>query len=178
MTKTAATKKPESLPEFPAKKQENMNEVLQAIRPIPTVEPGRFGLAQHARNIFHYHAAAGTELKDYLVAAFWVPEAAKLSPLCRIEIVEECGLWFGEVMVRSISGSGVDLMLLSYVKIGGVAPVGAKAELKDGLRVEFRGRHLLWCVIDQDQQLISHIPTEIAAINWMETNDHPPRPTA
>lgn len=174
MSKTStATKKTEDTPDFPAgKKQENMAEIMEALRPIPTVESGRFGLAQHARNIFHYHAIAESQIEDYLVPAFWVPVAAKLSPLCRIEIVEETGQWFSEVIVRSVGAEGVDLALLNYVKIGGVSAIGSKADWQDGMRISYGGQYKRWGVFRDTQELISNLPTEQAAISWLETSNH------
>lgn len=171
MTKQQAAKQA-PMPELPAKQQADMGEIMRSLKPIPTVESGRFGLAQHARNIFHYHAMAKSEIADYLVPAFWVPVAAKLSPLCRIEIVEETGQWIAEALVRSVGAEGVDLVLLSYVKIGGVSAIGSKAERQDGIRISYGGQFKRWGVFRDDQELISNLPTEQAAISWLETSNH------
>ena len=170
MSKTATKEK--SAADLSGKKQQNMAEIMDALRPIPTVESGRFGLAQHARNVFNYFAPPGSEIEDYLIPAFWVPEAAKLAPLCRIEIVEETGAWFAEVMVRSIGAEGVDLCLLTYVKVGGFSRIGAKSEQQGDMRIAYGGLYKRWGVFRAEQELISNLPSEQAAITWLETSNH------
>ena len=173
-TKQAAKSAP--MPELPVK-QQDMREIIEVLRPAVQAMPERFERTEHQQNVFGYKAMAGSKIEEHLEPIFWLALAHKLNPLDEIIVREECGAWRAELLVRSIGPEGVDLVAFHCFDIGGVAPLGAKPKLKDGLHIEYTGNHSLWAVYDGEKELVSHLPTEIAATEWLENND-PNRLTA
>ena len=175
MSKTAATKqaaKPAPLPEGPAgKKQQNMPEIMEALRPAIQADPERFLRQQHGFSIYLYWAQAGSAVEDHLAPEFWLALANKFQPNDELIIKEELGQWRAHFLIRSIGPDGVDIVLLNENQIGGTAAVGAKTPLKSGPRVEYRGQHLLWSVFDGPKELVSRLPTEADAITWLQNDN-------
>ena len=158
------------IPEVPAK-QQDMNEIMEALKPAIQADPARFMRTEHQQNVFGYKAMTGSTIEQHLLPEFWLQLGSKLSPLDEIIVREECGAWRAELLVRSIGAEGVDVVVFHYFDIGGVAAVGAKPKLRDGFRITYTGNHELWAVYDGEKQLVANIPTEQAAIIWLESSN-------
>lgn len=169
--------KPAPIPELPAKQQADMNKIMQVLKPAVQADPERFLRQEHSYNVYAYKAMAGSTVEEHLEPIFWLQLANKLNPLDEIVVKEELGQWRALFLVRSISGDGVDVILLNETSIGGVQAIGGKPKLKDGLHIEYTGNHTLWAVYDGEKQLAANIQNQQAAENWLANND-PYRPTA
>lgn len=147
-----------------------LSELYQQPARLAQAKGERFGPASSQRNLWHYHAAAGSTVEQYLQPSFWRLLERRLRPLDRIEIVEELGEWFAEIIVKSIGPDGVEVGLIRHSVVGGAGPVGAKRPLTPGYRINFGGAFQKWCVFGGDRLLMSGFPTETAANGWMD--DH------
>ena len=159
------------IPDVPAKKQADMNEILSVLRPAVQADPDRFLRRESAYNVYCYWAQAGSTIEDHLEPVFWLTLANKFSPNDELIVKEETGQWRGHFLIKSAGPDGVDIVLLNENQIGGTAPLGAKTPLKEGPHIEYRGQHLLWSVFDGEKELISRLPTEADAITWL-ANDN------
>jgi len=63
---------------------------------------GRFKQAEFSRTLWSVFAEQGTLFEDVTKPAFWAHVAAKLKPLDRIEVFEESGKYWAELMVLSV----------------------------------------------------------------------------
>jgi len=63
---------------------------------------GRCKQAEFTRTLWSVYAEQGTPLEDVTKPAFWAHVAAKLKPLDRVEVYEETGKYWAELMVLSV----------------------------------------------------------------------------
>lgn len=63
---------------------------------------GRCKQAEFNRTLWSAYAEQGTPFEDVTKPSFWAHVAAKLKPLDRIEVYEETGKYWAELMVLSV----------------------------------------------------------------------------
>lgn len=143
-----------------------MSEVL--IRKAATA---RLQEAEFRRRIWCYIAEAGTQITDLLQPAFWERVHGQLQPWDRIEVFEEGGAFYAELLVRSSTGEGVIVAGIRATKLEGVAPRHFQPFDAEGLSIVYKGPFLKWCVVtSDDRQLQGGFENESAAAHWLR--DH------
>ena len=68
---------------------------------IGPVLPSRFNAAEFHRNLYHARAEKGTTIADVEDSEYWVHVCATLNKFDRIEVIEESGAWWVELIVLS-----------------------------------------------------------------------------
>ena len=140
-----------------------------------SLNPTRFKPGEYARNIFHASAQTGTSKEDILNPAYFAHVAVQVSRFDHIEVVEERGAWWAELLVTSkIEKPGkpptitVDAIHFKNLK----AHVNADAEPAespdDSYEVKFRGPKK-WSVIHKDTReiLVEGLETVEEAKAWV-----------
>ena len=96
-------------------------------------DPDRFRLAEHHRQIHSYLLPVGTNFEDVLTPEFWLPVLRELKPWSRIEVVEEEGKFWAELLVRRVDHRGATVHVLCVHELGGVGAVGKRVGIHGGL---------------------------------------------
>lgn len=134
--------------------------------------PERLQLAQHVRQLHCYVAPAGTTIADVMSQGFWQPIHQKLRAWDRIEILEEGGVFFVELLVVSVDASGAVLAGLRGVELHGQVGVRDAAPRNvTGATVQYRGPHRKWTVELNGQTLAEQLATESAAQLWLASHE-------
>lgn len=126
-------------------------------------EPG------HIRRHHDYIATAGTTADEVLKPAYWQRLAGQLRIYDRIDVIEEAGAWFAELLVLSSGQAGVQVAPLRGIQLDGRVGVNdAYVRNYTGATVRYRGPHLKWCVMDKDgKPLQEQCATESDAYLWL-----------
>ena len=156
-----------------AKQQEPAKEVLPLKR---QAKPERFSLAEQYRQIHAYILPVGTNFEDVLTPEFWLPVLKDLRPWSRIEVVEEEGAYWAELLVRRVDHRGATLHVLRVHELGGVGAVGRLPANIDGAHIRFAGAHRQWAVERDGNNLRDGFPTEAAARMWLESHSKVTQP--
>ncbi len=130
----------------------------------------RLETAEHRRTVWNYFATAGTAIEEVLKPAFWAPVSSRFEPWHRIEICEESGQWWGELLVQAVVDGGAVVHQLRFVELGGVGKTGALPSNATGARIEFLGAHRRWALVAADGRVLKdQLPREIDARRELES---------
>jgi hypothetical protein len=145
-------------------------------RTFQSLNATRFKEGDYARQIFHASAQTGTTKEDLLNPAYFAHVASQVSRFDHIEVVEETGAWWAQLLVTSKSEKPgrpatitVDILHFKGLK----AHLNADAELAespdDAYEVKFRGPKK-WTVIHKDTREIQveGLDTAEEAKGWVE----------
>ena len=145
-----------------------MSKATDSIREFPrraTAE--RHQLAEHVRRVHWYTAPTGVTIDDLMTPSYWEILARNFHPLDRIEIVDDAGTYFAELMVLDTSGGlrltplrGVDLR---HEQLGARDSVPHNAT---GVQAVYRGPYLRWCAMRGDVALKEKM-TEQECRQWI-----------
>jgi len=80
--------------------------------------------AEYVRSVFAVTLPYGTPFDDIKNPAFWAHTAAKLHPTDRIEIMDEEGTYFAEVMVSSCARNWAKVSVLRFHELAESLPEG------------------------------------------------------
>jgi hypothetical protein len=135
----------------------------------------RFKTSEYARNTFHASAPTGTTKEDILNPAYFAHVAVQVSRFDHIEVVEERGAWWAQLLVTSkIEKPGkpptitVDILHFKSLKAH-VDADGQPAESPDdSYEVKFRGPKK-WSVIHKDTReiLVENLETSEEGKAWV-----------
>ncbi len=126
----------------------------------------RFEMAAAARNVHRFVLPADHKIEDMLETDYWTHVAAKLRALDHIEVNPDDGSFYAELLVRSTRFGMIETAVIRYVEFeGGNA---ADALPQSAYKVEFKGPHDKWCVLEHDQVLQKKFETEGSAIAWAQ----------
>jgi hypothetical protein len=92
--------------------------------------------AEYVRSVFAVTLPYGTPFDDIKNPAFWAHTAAKLHPTDRIEVVDEEGTYFAEVMVISCARNWAKVSILRFHELSESIPNAkddASADIQDKL---------------------------------------------
>ena len=126
----------------------------------------RFELAAGARNIHRFVLPEGHKIEDMLETDYWTHVAVRLRALDHIEVNPDDGSFYAELIVRSTRFGMIETAVIRYVNFGYVN--AADALPQSAYKVEFKGPHEKWCVLEHDQVLQSKFETEGSAIAWAQ----------
>jgi hypothetical protein len=131
----------------------------------------RLELAEHARQRYAYTATAGTQVADILQTEYWAGLNPMPQPWDIIEVREELGAWWAELLVRSSTEDGIVVAGIKAVELESVAPRNFQPTNLEGCQVVYRGPFLKWCVVRPDGlQLQGGFEDEKRAAHWL--TDH------
>ena len=139
-------------------------------------KPERFSVAEQLRKIYTYILPGGTNFEDVLTPEFWLPVLRELKPWSRIEVVEEEGKFWAELLVRRVDHRGATVHVLCVHELGGVGAVGRLPANVDGAHIRFAGAHRQWAVERDGNNLRDGFPTEAAARLWLESHSKVTQP--
>jgi len=156
--------------------QENTAKAGTVVELKHKADPDRFRLAEHHRQIHSYLLPVGVEIDDILPPAFWLPVLKDLRPWSRIEVCEEEGAYWAELLVRQVDHSGATVHVLRVHELGGVGSTGRLPSNVDGAFIRFAGTHRQWTVERDGNNLRDGFPTEAAARMWLESHSKVTQP--
>ena len=148
--------------------------MTQPVKKPDPVLPTRFQLSEHARNTFHVRAESGS-IKDVLNSAYWANVASHVSKFDHIEVVEEKGAWWAELLVTSKMEKpnqsvmiNVDLLHFKDLKIHKNPDAEQVANPDGDHEIKFRGPKK-WSVIHKDTReiLVEGLDTSDEAKAWV-----------
>lgn len=115
-------------------------------------DPDRLQEAEAGRRLWLYTAPVGTEVADIFQPQFFgeLQVHQRLGAWDRIEVREELGAWWAEFLVTESAPGHVVVAGIKCILLEGVGPRHSQHFDAEGLRVDYRGPHLLWCVIGKD----------------------------
>lgn len=122
----------------------------------PTLNPGRFQLAEHARAVHAATAEAGTTFQQMLDPNYWAHEARKLQPYDHIECRCDDGTFWGLLLVLEVGRSWAKVHPLQHEPLTTADVAQTQAVLaSDEYRVEWKGPIKKYAVIrNQDNEII------------------------
>ena len=157
-----------------AKKQEPAK--AEVLPPNHQAKPERFSVAEQLRKIHAYILPVGTNFEDVLTPEFWLPVLKDLQPWSRIEVCEEEGAYWAELLVRRVDHRGATVHVLRVHELGGVGSTGRLPSNVDGAFIRFAGTHRQWTVERDGNNLRDGFPTEAAARMWLESHSKVTQP--
>lgn len=130
----------------------------------------RLSLAEHARKIFHYKCAVGTQPEDLVNHSHWagVFTHAGASPGDRVEIVDENGTWYCEALIAAVDDRGASLVIIKGTMVENPQPRGLAPRPNDGFTVRSLGSHHGFAAVRPDGSVLRDgFSTENAAAAWL-----------
>ena len=137
-----------------------MNEHESKPKAQPQLEPSRFHLAEHQRNVYVATVEGGIARADMLAPEFWSHIAAKLRPYDEIVVYCDDGSLYARMLVLNSERTWARMHVLQWEDLttrdvslskGAPAAKAASPEVEKALfRVEYKGKHKQWCVIREN----------------------------
>lgn len=124
----------------------------------------RFKAAEYERTIYVANVAEGTTIESVTDPGFWAHVAAKLRPFDRIEVREDTGAYWAELLVLSADRLWAKVHVLQCHELDAVQ-VADNAEYE----VMWRGPHHKHSVIRKaDRSMVKHgFASKAEAATWM-----------
>lgn len=120
------------------------------------------------RSEWVYTAPAGTQLTDVLAEAFWAGLNPRPQPWDHVEVREELGAWWCELLVRSSTSEGIVVAGIRAIELESVAPRNFQPFDAKGHKVVYRGPHTQWCVQASDGRVLHDgFADEKGATSWL-----------
>jgi hypothetical protein len=131
-----------------------------------------------ARSHWVYTAEGGTQITDILQPDFWAGLAPMPQPWDIIEVREEFGAWWAQLLVRQSGPDGIQVAGIKALELDGVAPRNFVAFDSEGCTIVHRGPFLKWCVMRPDgTQLQGGFDDEGRAAAWLRDHIYVKRKT-
>lgn len=126
---------------------------------IPQLDGERLKLAEHERNIFAICIEAGVTREQLLNPTFLAHVAAKLRPYSHIEVTNEDGTLYAELLVLASERTWARCHVLQWHNLStkDVSQSQAREQVQSGpaptvdttrFKIAHKGQVKLWCVID------------------------------
>ena len=137
---------------------------------INRAEPDRFDLAEQHRRVFFHTAQSGVSVEELGQEEYWSKVAMRVQPLDRIEVVNDDGDFFCELIVLSTGAEGLRLAPLRGVELHRAVGARGTAQRTD-IRAIYKGPHLKWCAVRGDEVLHEGSKTEAACLTWISAHN-------
>jgi hypothetical protein len=138
------------------------------------IDPTRFQLAEQARQIHFHTATDGTTAEDLLEPTYWALVAHKLRPFDRIEVVNDTGDFFVELLVLAVRPhESATVRGLRGIEINKdmVGAPNQSAPNTTGIFSRHKGLHLKWCAVrmsgDTEKVLRDKFETQDECHQWI-----------
>ena len=130
--------------------------------------------ADYVRNVFAATIPQGTEFNEILNPAFWAHTSNKLHPTDRIEIMDEEGTYFAEVMVVSCAKNWAKVSVLRFHELSEAIP-DSKATTAEELKAKKLEYKIDWTQdtkarvirLADKQVLQENFPSKADAEKWL-----------
>jgi hypothetical protein len=124
-----------------------------------------------ARSHWVYTAEGGTQITDILQPEYWAALLPMPQPWDIIEVREEFGAWWAQLLVRQSTSAGIHVAGIKALELDGVAPRNFVAIDGEGCTIVHKGPFLKWCVVTREgRQLQGGFDDESRASAWLR--DH------
>jgi hypothetical protein len=124
-----------------------------------------------ARSHWVYTAEAGTSIADILQYEYWMGLQPMPQPWDLIEVREELGAWWAELLVRQSTSEGIVVAGIKAIELETVAPRNYVPFDGEGCTVVYKGPFLKWCCETREgRQLQGGFDDESKAAAWLR--DH------
>jgi hypothetical protein len=144
---------------------------MEAVKPktereIGMAVPNRIALGEHARNVHVYTAESSEHPEDFTKPEFWALVSTKFQPFDHIEIRTDDGTYWAEYLVIAAERTWAKVHKLRDVRLQPLEQTEVDPEFK----VEWKGRHLKFCVIRLSDKSIVHEGEQekSGASRWLE----------
>lgn len=135
---------------------------------VPALNITRVQNSEFARTVHVATVPDGTTPDDCLNPAFWAHVAAQMRPYDKIEVREEEGKWYGELLVMRAGTGFAKVQKLFFVEL---APVEEKPLEIDGYEIKFNPHKKFRVIRMADKVVVSEgHPTRAVAMQWLATN--------
>jgi hypothetical protein len=149
--------------------------MTQSSKSFEALNPTRFKSSEYARNTFHASAHTGASKDDILNPPFWAHIASQVSRFDHIEVVEERGVWWADLLITSkIEKPGkpptITVDILHFKKLEAYRNLDAEPATSpdENYEVKFRGPKK-WSVIHKDTReiLVEGLETAEEGQKWV-----------
>lgn len=124
-----------------------------------------------ARSHWVYTAEGGTQITDILQPDFWANLHPAPQPWDIIEVREELGAWWAQLLVRQSSSEGIHVAGIKALELDGIAPRNYVQFDAEGCTVVYKGPFLKWSVESREgRQIQGGFDDESRAVAWLR--DH------
>lgn len=132
--------------------------------------------AEYVRNVFAVVLPQGTKFEDVKDPAFWAHTASKLHPTDRIEVLDEEGTFFAELLVVACARNWAKVSVLRFHELTESIP-DAKQQTSDAMKEERAKYKVDWqqgtkarvIRLSDKQTLVDNLPSKADAEKWLTT---------
>lgn len=130
--------------------------------------------AEFVRNVFAVVLPLGTKFEEIKDPAYWAHTAAKLHPTDRIEVMDEEGTFFAELLVVSCARNWAKVSVLRFHELVESLPT-ARQQQSDAMKDERAKYKVDWqqgtkarvIRLSDKQTLIDNLPSKADAEQWL-----------
>lgn len=98
------------------------------------------------RSHWVYTAEGGTQITDVMQPDYWAGLGRRPQPWDIIEVREESGAWWAQLLVIESTCAGVHVAGIKALELDGVAPRNFVPFDEEGCTITHKGPFLKWCV--------------------------------